>query len=105
MATDVYALETANQELAQAVANMQRAVDQMQQQLSLLELAALNTIRGQWDAARFGSQSAEAALVARNPGLQGKVHGGQRGYRDRALPRLGDGCPELSARLKKASFK
>ena len=74
MATDVYALETANQELAQAVANMQRAVDQMQQQLSLLELAALNTIRGQWDAARFGSQSAEAALVARNPGLQGKVH-------------------------------
>jgi hypothetical protein len=74
MATDVSSHETANHELAQAVADMQRAVDQMQQQISLLELAALNTIRGQWDAARFGVQSAEAALVARNPGLQGKVH-------------------------------
>jgi predicted nucleic acid-binding Zn ribbon protein len=74
MASDVIALETEDEELRQAVANMQRAVDQMQQQLSLLELALLNTIRGQWDAAQHGPQSAEAALVARNPGLQGKVH-------------------------------
>jgi hypothetical protein len=73
MTTDVIALQTANEELAQAVANLQRAVDQMQQQQSLLELALLNTIRGQWDAAQHGAQSAEAALVARNPVLQGKV--------------------------------
>jgi predicted nucleic acid-binding Zn ribbon protein len=74
MATDVLALPTTNQELVQALANMQRAVDQMQQQQSLLELALLNTIRGHWDAAQHGAQSAEAALVARNPGLQGKVN-------------------------------
>ena len=73
MSVDVTALQAANQELMEAVANMQRALDQMQQQLALLELAALNTIRGRWDAARFGAQSAEAALVACNPSLQGKV--------------------------------
>jgi hypothetical protein len=74
MATDVSALETANQELAQAVANMQRAVDQLQQQQALQTQAILNAIRGQWDAAQFGTQSVEAILVALNPGLQGKVH-------------------------------
>jgi hypothetical protein len=73
MATDVIAPHTTNEELAQALANMQRTVDQIQQQQSLLELAVLNLIRGQWDAAQHGAQSAEAALVARNPGLQGKV--------------------------------
>ena len=74
MATDVLALQLANQELADAVANMQRAIDQMQQQQALQIQALLNAARGQWDAARFGTQSVEAILVALNPALQGKVH-------------------------------
>ncbi len=74
MATDVTALETANQELAQAVANMQRAVDQLQQEHTLQTQAILNTIRGRWDAAQNGAQSAEAILVALSPNLQGKVN-------------------------------
>jgi hypothetical protein len=74
MATEVSALQTANQELAQAVADMQRALDQVQQQQALYAQALLNAIRGQWDAAQFGPQSVEAILVALNPGLQGKVN-------------------------------
>ena len=76
MATDLVARQSANhdQDLAQVVADMQRAIDQMQQQQSLLELALLFMLRGQWDAAQYGAQSAEAALVARNPSLQGKVN-------------------------------
>jgi hypothetical protein len=74
MATDVFALKLANQELADAVANMQRAMDQMQVQHALLAQALLNATRGQWDAARFGRDSVEAILVAINPALQGKVH-------------------------------
>jgi hypothetical protein len=73
MATDVVALQTANEELAQAIANMQRAVDQLQQQQALQTQALLNAIRGRWDAAQNGPQSVEAILVALNPGLQGKV--------------------------------
>jgi hypothetical protein len=74
MATDVSTLQTANEELAQAVADMQRALDQLQQQHALHTQALLNAIRGQWDAAQFGTQSVEAILVALNPGLQGKVN-------------------------------
>jgi hypothetical protein len=74
MVTEVLALKVANQELADAVANLQRAVDQMQQQQALQTQALLNATRGQWDAARFGTQSVEAILVALNPALQGKVH-------------------------------
>ena len=73
MATEVVALKLANQELADALANLQRAVDQMQQLQALQTQALLNAARGQWDAARFGSQSVEAILVALNPALQGKV--------------------------------
>ena len=75
MATDVLTtLQTTVQELAQAVANMQRAVDQLQQEQALQTQAILNTIRGRWDAAQNGAQSAEAILVALSPSLQGKVH-------------------------------
>jgi hypothetical protein len=74
MATDVVELQTANQELAEAVANIQRATDQLQQQQALLIQALLNVIRAQWDAAQFGPQSAEAVLVALNPALQGQVN-------------------------------
>ncbi len=74
MATDVVSLQIANQELATAVANLQRTIDQLQQQQALLTQALLNTIRGQWDAAQFGMQSVEAVLVALNPALQGKVN-------------------------------
>jgi hypothetical protein len=73
MATDVIALQTANRELAQAVANMQRALDQLQEQQALQTQALLNAIRGRWDAAQHGPQSVESILVALNPGLQGKV--------------------------------
>lgn len=73
MAIDVVALQTRNEELAQAVANMQRALDQLQQQQALQTQALLNAIRGRWDAAQNGPQSVEAILVALNPGLQGKV--------------------------------
>ncbi len=74
MPADVIALQTANQELADALANLQRAVDQIQQQQALQTQALLNAIRGQWDAAQFGPQSVEAILVALNPSLQGKVN-------------------------------
>jgi hypothetical protein len=74
MATDVDSLQIANQELATAVANLQRTMDQLQQQHALLMQALLNTIRGQWDAAQFGMSSVEAVLVALNPALQGKVN-------------------------------
>ena len=74
MATDVSALQIANQELSDAVANIQRAMDQVQQQHALLIQALVNATRGQWDAARYGPQSVEAILVALNPSLQGKVH-------------------------------
>ena len=74
MATDVLtSLQTTVQELAQAVANMQRALDQLQEQQALQTQALLNAIRGRWDAAQNGRQSVEAILVALNPGLQGKV--------------------------------
>jgi hypothetical protein len=74
MATDVFPRQTATQDLAQAVADLQRAVDQLQQQQALHTQAILNAIRGQWDAAQFGTQSVEAILVALNPALQGKVN-------------------------------
>jgi hypothetical protein len=74
MATDVLTLKLANQELADALANMQRAIDQMQLQQALLTQALLNASRGQWDAARFGDDSVEALLVAIKPALHGKVH-------------------------------
>jgi hypothetical protein len=73
MVTEVVALKLANQELADAVANVQRAVDQMQQQHALLAQALIYAARGQWEAARFGAQSVEAILVAMIPALQGKV--------------------------------
>jgi hypothetical protein len=73
MAVDVLALQTAYQELAEAVANIQRAVDQIQQEQALQTQALLNAVRGQWDAARYGTQSVEAILVALSPSLQGKV--------------------------------
>ena len=75
MACDVpTGLHTTVEELAQAVANMQRAVDQLQQEHALQTQAILNTIRGRWDAAQNGAQSAEAILVALSPNLQGKVN-------------------------------
>jgi hypothetical protein len=74
MAAQLVTLEITNQELTQAMANMQRAMDQLQQQQALHTQALLNAIRGQWDAARFGTQSVEAILVALNPSLQGKVN-------------------------------
>jgi uncharacterized coiled-coil protein SlyX len=73
MAVDVLALQTAYQELADAVANIQRAIDQTQQQHALLTQALLAAVRGHWDAAQYGTQSVEAILVAINPSLQGKV--------------------------------
>ena len=73
MAVDVLALQTAYQELAEAVANIQRAIDQTQQLQALQTQALLNAVRGQWDAARYGTQSVEAILGALNPSLQGKV--------------------------------
>jgi hypothetical protein len=57
----------------QALADMQRAIDQMQQQQALQTQALLNTIRGRWDAAQFGVQSVESMLVALDPALHGKV--------------------------------
>ncbi len=73
MATDVCTLHTENHELAGALANIQRAMDQMQQQHALLIQALVNATRGRWDAARFGPQSVESLLVALDPSLQGKV--------------------------------
>jgi hypothetical protein len=75
MATQIVTTPQAGgQDLAQAVADIQRAVDELQQQQALQVQAMLNAIRGQWDAAQFGPQSVEAILVALNPGLQGKVN-------------------------------
>jgi len=74
MPPDVLQLKLANQELSEAMANMQRAIDQMQLQHALYAHALLNATRGRWDAARFGTESVEAILVAMNPALQGKVH-------------------------------
>ena len=74
MAIDVSALQAANQQQAQAIAHMQRAIDQLQQQQALQTQALLHAIRGEWDAAQFGTQSAEAFIVALNPSLQGKVN-------------------------------
>lgn len=76
MATDVFSLKLANQELADAVANMQRAIDQMQQQHALLLQALVNASRGRWGAAEFGRDSVEGNLVAIDPALQGKVYAG-----------------------------
>ena len=73
MATDVVSLEAAHEQHAQAIANLQRAIDQLAQQQALHTQALLHAIRGKWDAAQFGPQSAEAVLVALNPALQGKV--------------------------------
>lgn len=74
MATDVLPHQSNPPELAQALANLQRAIDQLQQQQALQTEAMLKLIRGHWDAAQFGPQSVEAILVALNPSLQGKVH-------------------------------
>jgi hypothetical protein len=60
-------------ELAQALADMQRALDQLQQQQALLAQALLNAVRGRWDAAQYGLQSVESMLVALDPALHGKV--------------------------------
>jgi len=74
MATHVDALQTPNHELVETLANLQRSMDQLQQQQALLSQALLNAIRGQWDAAQFGLHSTEAILVSLNPALQGKVN-------------------------------
>ena len=74
MALDVAALQAANQQQAQTIAHLQRAIDQLQQQQALQAQALLHAIRGEWDAAQFGPESAEACLVALNPALQGKVN-------------------------------
>ena len=74
MATDVTALQSANQELAQALAVMQHSVDQLKLQQALLVDALVNIIQGRWDAAQFGNRSVEADVVALNPALQGKVN-------------------------------
>jgi hypothetical protein len=73
MALDVLALQTAYHELAEAVANIQRAIDQTQQRQALLTQALFYAAHGQWYAASDGSQSVEAVLVAISPALQGKV--------------------------------
>ena len=73
MATNAVALQTVTEDLAQTVADLQRALDQLQEQQALQTQALLNAIRGRWDAAQNGPQSVEAILVALNPGLQGKV--------------------------------
>ena len=74
MATETVTPQTTGHDLAQAVADIQCAVDELRQQQALQVQAILNAIRGQWDAAQFGPQSVEAILVALNPGLQGKVN-------------------------------
>ena len=74
MATDVAALQNANEELAQALAVIQHSVDQLKQQQGLLLEAVVNLVEGRWDAAQFGIRSVEADVVALNPALQGKVN-------------------------------
>jgi hypothetical protein len=73
MATDVASLTLAYQELARAVASMQRTLDEMQLKHALLAQALLNARRGQWESAQFGRDSVEAMLVAINPALHGKI--------------------------------
>jgi hypothetical protein len=72
MATDTLPPQFETQD--QALANMQRNLDEIQQQNALIIQALLNVIRAKWDSAQFGPESAEAVLVALNPALQGKVH-------------------------------
>ena len=74
MAIDVSTLQAANQELTHTVAQLQCAIEQLQQQQALQTQALLHAIRGEWDAAQFGAESAEAYVVALNPALQGKVN-------------------------------
>jgi hypothetical protein len=74
MASELITPSSTAHDLAQVVADMQRAVDELRQQQALQAQALLNAIRGQWDAAQYGPQSVEAILVALNPGLQGKVN-------------------------------
>ena len=74
MSGTVVDLQNENAELAEALANQQRALDELQQQQALLAEAILNLLRGRLDAAQFGANSVEAMLVALNPVLQGKVH-------------------------------
>ncbi len=73
MALDVTALQAAHQQQALAIANLQRAMDQLSQQYALLTQAVLLAVQGRWDAAQFGPQSVESVLVALNPALHGKV--------------------------------
>jgi hypothetical protein len=73
MAIDVAALQATLEQHAQAIARLQRANDQLTQQQALLGQALLHVIRGRWDAAEFGPDSAEALVVALNPALHGKV--------------------------------
>ena len=73
MALDVTELQAAQQQHAQAIANLQRAIDQLAQQQALCTEAILHAVRGKWDAAQFGPHSVEAVLVALNPALHGKV--------------------------------
>jgi ABC-type transporter Mla subunit MlaD len=74
MAPDLSAATpSSSPDLAQTLADMQRAIDQMQQQQALLAQALLNAARGRWDAAEYGVQSVESMLVAFDPALHGKV--------------------------------
>jgi len=74
MATEMLTVQAENLELKQALASMQRTLDQLQQQHGLLLQAIVNMVRGRWDAAQFGTQSVESDVVALNPALHGKVH-------------------------------
>jgi endonuclease/exonuclease/phosphatase family metal-dependent hydrolase len=73
MAPDVTALQAAHEQHEQAIANLQRAIEQLAQQQALITEAILHAVRGKWDAAQFGPYSVESVLVALNPALQGKV--------------------------------
>ena len=72
MATDIIAPNAAAKD--ELLANMQHSIDQIQQQQALIIQALLSMLRAQWDSAQFGPNSAEAALVALNPTLHGKVN-------------------------------
>jgi hypothetical protein len=84
---DISALQTTNDDLAQALANMQQTLDQVQQHQALLARAMLNAIRGRWAAAEFGTQSVESMLVALDPALHGKVEAVRFDPRPLALAR------------------
>jgi hypothetical protein len=73
MAIDVTALQASQEQHAEAIAHLQRAIELLAQQQALHAQALLHAIQGKWDAAQFGPESAEAVLVALNPALQGKV--------------------------------